>query len=445
MQGKARTRLAFVAAAATLLAACGGGAADTTTTAAPSTTGAPGTTRPVSGGQDTTHEQWAAALAPGVCFDDVFDDEGELDFITLPDVVDCDQPHDNETVAIVAIDEPEGAPYPADIEAAADEACAGPWLEFAGLPLTDGSLWAYWVWPNEDSWAAGSRTIVCAAYQDGPMIGTVASAGLTAPGEVIAFLSEMDDIDVWTIAGDGTGATNVTADAARELTAQPGWSPDGTRIAYSAEVDGNTDIYVVNADGTGRARLTDDPGVDDTPVWSPDGTRIAFISTRANGEFDIFTMAADGSDVQRVTDNPDRDSSPSWHPDGTRIVYRARVDGNSNIRVTNAAGGILLNLTTDPAFDGDPTWSPDGTKILFTTDRTGDYEIFVMDADGANKVNLTNHPADDEFPTWSSDGAFIAFQSDRQYGQDVWLMRADGSDQTNLTQMAPSGYPRFRP
>src|SRR3989442_10169060 len=72
------------------------------------------------------------------------------------------------------------------------------------------------------------------------------------------------------------------------------------RIAFVSNRDGNTEIYVKNADGTGLTRLTNNPAVDDYPAWSPDGSRIAFTSTR-DGHYNIYVMNADGTGVTRLT------------------------------------------------------------------------------------------------------------------------------------------------
>ena len=106
---------------------------------------------------------------------------------------------------------------------------------------------------------------------------------------------------------------------------------------------------------------------------------------------------------------------------------------------------LAVNLTDAPGTDRYPGYSPDGSQILYVSDRDGNEEIYVMQAGGGGQTNLTNHPAEDEYPSWSSDGSLIAFHSDRQYGLEVFIMNADGSQQTAVTQMAPAGYPRFRP
>ena len=117
----------------------------------------------------------------------------------------------------------------------------------------------------------------------------------------------------------------------------PVWSPDGERIAFVSGGNLNSDIYVMNADGSGITRLThnNDASIR-RPAWSPDGERIAFVF---NG--DIYLMSADGSTVTRLTHNnaDDWSSSPAWSPDGERIAFSRR-DGNTDIYVMNVDGAL---------------------------------------------------------------------------------------------------------
>jgi hypothetical protein len=92
---------------------------------------------------------------------------------------------------------------------------------------------------------------------------------------------------------------------------RPSWSPDGTKIAFTSNVDGNDEIYVMNSDGTGVTRLTNSAASDSDPAWSPDGLRIAFMSDR-DGNQEIYVMNADGSGQDRITNNPAADYSPAW-------------------------------------------------------------------------------------------------------------------------------------
>jgi WD40 repeat protein len=91
----------------------------------------------------------------------------------------------------------------------------------------------------------------------------------------------------------------------------PRVSPDGTQVAFSSTRDGNSEVYLVNVDGSNLRRLTNDAGEDEAPTWNAAGTALAFASNR-DGDYEIYTMRADGSDLQRVTDNSANDRWALW-------------------------------------------------------------------------------------------------------------------------------------
>jgi dipeptidyl aminopeptidase/acylaminoacyl peptidase len=89
------------------------------------------------------------------------------------------------------------------------------------------------------------------------------------------------------------------------------WSPDGTRIAFQASRDGNAEIYVMNADGTGQTNLTNNPASESVPAWAPDGSEIVFHSSR-DGNFEICAMQTDGSNPTRLTNDDDAVMDGAW-------------------------------------------------------------------------------------------------------------------------------------
>jgi Tol biopolymer transport system component len=172
-----------------------------------------------------------------------------------------------------------------------------------------------------------------------------------------------------------------------------------SRIVFHSNRDGNYEIYVMDADGSGQTRLTSNSDSDSSPAWSPDRSKIAFQSSR-DGNWEIYVMDADGTDQTRLTNDPAFDGRPAWSADGSKIAFQSDRDGNHEIYVMKADGSGQTNLSNSAAHDTGPAWSPDGSKIAFTSNRDGNYEIYVMDADGTNQDRLITNSADDGSPDW---------------------------------------------
>jgi len=247
---------------------------------------------------------------------------------------------------------------------------------------------------------------------------------------------------------DGSSLTAVTDGA------EPDWSPDGTRLAFSRVgycdyyygcYDGG--IFTIQADGTGLARITED-GADSDAAWRPDGTRIAF-----RRQYVLYLMNPNGSSIARLTPANGLSSAahPAWSPDGTRIAFTCEIaTGNLDICVINADGTDLIRLTSDTARDARPAWKPDGTQIAFSSTRfTGVHELTLMAPDGSGITRVApGTPALQ--PAWSADGTRIVFSSfrcDLYSGCAILGLRAVNPDGTGDAQLTTgSDYaPAWRP
>lgn len=181
----------------------------------------------------------------------------------------------------------------------------------------------------------------------------------------------------------------------------PAWSPDGRRIAFHADIDGNMDIWVINVDGTGLVNLTKNPAEDQFPAWSPDGKQIAFASTRDEDQYDVWLMAADGSGLKNLTRHPARDRYPIWSPDGRQFTFNTDRDGKQEIYIMNVDGSGLRNVTRTPRYDeGLADWSPDGRRLVLYSEQKHNKDIYVVDLATGKWTNLTNHEASDEYCAW---------------------------------------------
>lgn len=190
-------------------------------------------------------------------------------------------------------------------------------------------------------------------------------------------------IEILVVSADGTELTYLPNDPALDYV--PDWSPTSNLIAFTKWNNEKKElaIYVIDADGTNETKLTD---FGDYPVWSPDGTRIAFTGSQ-NGNTDIYVMNADGSGQMRLTTHPAIDYGIAWSPDSTKIAFQSNQDGDYDIFVMNADGTNQRQLTHNQINEYGPDWSPDGSKLAFWR-RSGEFEVFVMNADGTNEVKL---------------------------------------------------------
>ena len=204
------------------------------------------------------------------------------------------------------------------------------------------------------------------------------------------------------------------------------------KIAFATDRDGNFEIYLMDSDGGGQTRLTEDAGEDYQPAWSPDGSRLAFVSTR-NGNPEIYLMNIDGTGQKRLTNNTANDIAPVWTPDGLQIAFVTDRDGNDEIYLMNPDGSNQTNLTQHVADEASLAFSPNGDMIAFSSNREdSQFDIYLMHLGGIGAFRLTTAAGDDITPGWSNQR--ISFQSNRDENDEIYAMAADGNNQTRLTK-----------
>ncbi len=194
-------------------------------------------------------------------------------------------------------------------------------------------------------------------------------------------------------------------------------SPDGTRVATEIEGDGH-DIWVWDLLRKSLARITVDPGVDESPVWMPDGRRLVF-KTETGGVLGSLAMqAADGSGaLERITDGARIERASYALPDGTGILFSDGT-GPSLLKLNGERrASRLLEL---PQGGGDAVLSPDGRRMAYVALDSGTPQVFVCPFPDVTASRTLVTPAGGSQPRWRSDGRELFFT-----GLDGALMSVD--------------------
>lgn len=215
------------------------------------------------------------------------------------------------------------------------------------------------------------------------------------------------------VSGDGATVVEVSQGLAR-VTAQdsevevwqgeftsidPGRAPTiprstAARFVYTSERTGNLDIWLLDEEAR-DIQLTNHPAADLAPVWSPDGTRIAFESLR-DGNSEIYVMDADGSNQVNLTRHEADDHAPSWSPDGSFIAFESVRDGALELYVMNADGTEAARLTNGLGLSVAPHWDIGGSEIIFSRiedDSNGDGVVDLRDLSAFFSVPATSGTA----------------------------------------------------
>ncbi|GAB4505721.1 MAG: hypothetical protein Fur0043_27180 [Anaerolineales bacterium] len=274
----------------------------------------------------------------------------------------------------------------------------------------------------------------------------------------------------------------------------------GGRIIFTCTRGDYNHLCMVNHDGSGLLRLTDEFANDYYPAFSPQGGAIAFASNRSLGTFDLYFMVLSTSSVIPLTQEIGNAFSPDFSPDGKQVVFINRLEsGQTSLYIVDRTGQNLRLLYEGPKYAG-PTsivgaaWSPDGKTIAFamSTTQLFEYDLFLIPTDGsqpprqlntgllgitgsldwspdgkslltsagppgdkdiflldlaANTITRLTHGGNNNSPAFSSDGQWVAYNSLRNGGQaDIYIIRSDGSDERQLTDdPEPDWQPQWEP
>ena len=193
-----------------------------------------------------------------------------------------------------------------------------------------------------------------------------------------------------------------------------------------------THLFVYGPDSTPITRLTEDNWDDEDPAISPDGTKVAFTSNR-DGQWDIYILDLQTDTTQRLTQTKTYDGAPAWSPDGQYLLYETLDDQNLDLIVQSIDNPTAapIQLTANSGDNFDPAWSPDGHTIAFITNRDGQNELWLADTQSVSdrfKKLVATDQTQYRHPRWSPDGSTLAWcQQDAESTIETLALSQTGS------------------
>ncbi|MBI4469527.1 MAG: PD40 domain-containing protein [Acidobacteria bacterium] len=230
--------------------------------------------------------------------------------------------------------------------------------------------------------------------------------------------------------------------------------PPGKIAFITPELHGRDEVYVMNSDGTGLRRLTDNDQAKNWVSLSRDRRKVVYVESSPTRPDSAEIWTIDLESVffsrRRLTFDNAAESRPSFSPDGGRIVFSRQ----GEIWTMRSDGGLQRPITSNQVEDSEPDWGPSG-RIVFRTGRFGDrVQLAIMDSDGSNVIRLTNGRGQDQLPAFTSDGQRVAFMRYEGPGEfydylvsiyhpwNIYSIATDGAGEQALTD---DGLVNWRP
>lgn len=261
----------------------------------------------------------------------------------------------------------------------------------------------------------------------------------------IAFVvREGRDKELWIMDADGNGARPLTAD--HSIAQSPAWSPEGSLLLFTSWRGNNgPGIWVLSPEQKKPFLVSGRPGLNTSASYSPDGQRVV-CTLSIDGNAELYSLDARGGNPRRLTSHRGIDTSPAWSPTGREIAFTSDRSGTPQVYVMDADGGNARRLSYDVDYTDSPAWSPKGDRLAFVTRVGGGFDIWTCRADGTGaKPEVTG--GNNENPRWSADGRHLVFASNRDGAYGLWVTDLDGAlprklDTGGRRALSPAWSPR---
>jgi TolB protein len=232
------------------------------------------------------------------------------------------------------------------------------------------------------------------------------------------------DKELWLMDADGYGARALTAD--KSIAQSPSWSPEGSLLLFTSWRGGSgPQVWVMSPENRKPFLVSGRAGLNTSACYSPDGQRVA-CTLSMDGNAEVYSLDARGGSLQRLTNHRAIDTSPAWSPTGREIAFTSDRSGTPQLYVMDSDGGSVRRLTYDVDYTDSPAWSPKGDRIAFVTRVGGGFDLWTCRADGTGAAPVLTG-GNNENPRWSADGRHLVFASNRDGAYGLWVTDLDGA------------------
>jgi TolB protein len=236
--------------------------------------------------------------------------------------------------------------------------------------------------------------------------------------------------EIWVMEADGSNKRRVTNNGSINLF--PAWSADGQTLLYTSFKGGKSELYLLYRGNKPGLRLINTSDEKYRGVWVPGDDTIAAVVAH-QGNTDIYTVSSNGTNPRRITDSRAIETSPSFSPDGRKMAFVSDRSGSPQVWIRDMASGEEHRLTYNGDYNVSPAWSPTGEWIAYAAQAGNNFDIYLINPEGTFTTPLVTHPRTDEDPAWSPDGRKLAFSSNRRGRKEIYRVDVDGTHVTLLT------------
>jgi len=233
---------------------------------------------------------------------------------------------------------------------------------------------------------------------------------------------------------DGFGAQRILGPQLQPIMS-PKWSPDGMRLAYVSFERQKPVVYVHNLLTGRRQTLANHWGSNTAPAWAPDGKHLAVVLSKEGGS-QIFLINADGSgEPRRLTFTGDINTEPAFTPDGKAIVFTSNRGGTPQIYRMDLASGDTERLTMQGVYNASAKLSPDGRFMTYISRDNGSFHVAILDLETRERTMLTDTDSDDS-PSFAPNGRLILYDTIIDQRHVLAVVSSDGRVKQRLKALA---------